>query len=132
MNIKIQIRTLRTLNVWTSNFSNITFWSKIELWTCWTSQKTEQFMNTKLYVPRLVSGHITTGSNFEHFWTSHFGPKPNFKHVDVEHHKKLNSLQHQTVHSKTTWLKVRENKGCSLPYFTSCRNNVFGNNLCWH
>ena len=34
-------RTLRTLNVQTSNFLNITFWSKIELRTCQTTQKTE-------------------------------------------------------------------------------------------
>ena len=52
-----KLRTLRTLNVRTSNFPNITFWPKIELQTCQTSQKIEQLMNIKLYVPRLVWSH---------------------------------------------------------------------------
>ena len=43
-----EIWTLWTLNVQTSDFLNITFWSKIELRTCRTSQKTEQFANIKL------------------------------------------------------------------------------------
>ena len=32
---------------------NITFWSKSELRTCRSSQKTEQFVNIKLFIPRL-------------------------------------------------------------------------------
>ena len=34
---------------------NITFWPKTELRTCWTSHKTEQFTNIKLFVPRLTT-----------------------------------------------------------------------------
>ena len=45
------------MNVLTSNFLNITFWPKIEFWTCQTSQKTEQFSSIKLFVPRLVWSH---------------------------------------------------------------------------
>ena len=52
-----ELRTLRTLNVRTLNFPNITFWTKIELQTCRTSQKTKQFANIKLCVPRLVWSH---------------------------------------------------------------------------
>ena len=35
-------------------FMNITFWPKTELWTCRTSQKTKQFMNIELFIPRLI------------------------------------------------------------------------------
>ena len=33
---------------------NITFWPKTELRTCQTSQKTKQFANIELFVPRLM------------------------------------------------------------------------------
>ena len=52
-----ELQTLWTLNVWTLNFLNITFRPKIKFQTCWTSQKTKQFANIKLYVPRLVWWH---------------------------------------------------------------------------
>ena len=64
---------------------NITFWPKIELWTCQTSQKTEQFANIKLFVPRLVWSHnnrtgLRTLPNITKNWTVR---------------------EHQTVHSNT-------------------------------
>ena len=42
------------MNVQTSNFPNITFWPKIKLRTCRTSQKTDEFENIELFIPRLL------------------------------------------------------------------------------
>ena len=57
MNTKLYVPRL----VWSHNNRpelrtrpNITFWSKTELRTCRTSQKTEQFANIELFVPRLM------------------------------------------------------------------------------
>ena len=48
-------RTSNTPNIECPNIelSDITFWPKIELRTCRTSQKSEQFVNIELFVPRL-------------------------------------------------------------------------------
>ena len=77
---------------WTSQFGPKSNFEHVE-----HHQKTEQFTNIKLYVPRLVWSH-NNQTELWHFQTSHFGPKQNFVHV--EHHKKPNS-SHQTVRSKT-------------------------------
>ena len=64
MNIKQFVPRL----VWSHNnrtelktLPNITFWSKTELQTCRTSQKTEQFANIELFVPRLVELKVLVG-----------------------------------------------------------------------
>ena len=122
-----KLRTLRTLEDWTSNLPNIwllklkqTRTSETELRTSiettnsyFSGQKNPIFLKKNYNFPRkfffplllhfswffmvklgpIMFGKVrrTSRSNFERFWTYHFGPKLNFE--PPEYHQKPNSLR---------------------------------------